>query len=219
MDRDGLIVDAPGLPGLRVGLLGRHQAANASVALGIVRALGEAGIASVDDEDVRSGFARARWPGRLELLGADGSDVLLDGAHNADGAAALAVALDDLRPHLAGGRPTLLMAVMADKDVAGMIEALAASKVVQRARIIATTVPHSERSLSADALAAAWHRAGVASAVAVPESSEALDEGLDTARAEHGPLVIAGSLYLVGWARARLVDDPLLVDPPDASAG
>ena len=51
----------------------------------------------------RTGFATARWPGRLELLTVDGRDVLLDGAHNPAGAAALAQALDDLRPFLTGG--------------------------------------------------------------------------------------------------------------------
>ena len=48
-----------------------------------------------------TGYARATWPGRLELLTVDGRDVLLDGAHNPAGAAALAVAIDDLRPYLA----------------------------------------------------------------------------------------------------------------------
>jgi dihydrofolate synthase / folylpolyglutamate synthase len=218
MDRTGLVVDAPGIGSLRVGLLGRHQAGNAGVALGVLRALDDAGIAKVGEAAIRAGFAEAHWPGRLELLtthGTGGCDVLLDGAHNPEGAAALAAALDDLRPHLAGGRLTLLMAVMADKDVTGMIEALGRSELVRAARIIATTVPHSVRALPADELAAAWRRAGVRSVVAVPHANDALAAGLEAARAEGGPLVVGGSLYLVGWTRSRLVDDPLLIDPPD----
>ena len=55
----------------------------------------------------RRGYATARWPGRLELVDVARRrprEVLLDGAHNPDGAAALAQALEDLRPYLAGGR-------------------------------------------------------------------------------------------------------------------
>ena len=62
-----------------------------------------AGIADVPDAARRRGYADARWPGRLELLEVDGRDVLLDGAHNPAGAAALAAALDDLRPFLGAG--------------------------------------------------------------------------------------------------------------------
>ena len=70
------------------------------------------------------GYASATWPGRLELLDVGGRDVLLDGAHNPAGAAALAAALDDLRPFLADGPLTLITASMADKDVDGVIAAL-----------------------------------------------------------------------------------------------
>ncbi|HWP62552.1 MAG TPA: bifunctional folylpolyglutamate synthase/dihydrofolate synthase, partial [Candidatus Binatia bacterium] len=106
-DRDGLDVALPRLGPTRVGLRGRHQAANAAVADAVLDALEAAGIARVAAEARRVGFAAARWPGRLELLEVVGRrgrlDVLLDGAHNPAGAAALALALDDLRPFLAGG--------------------------------------------------------------------------------------------------------------------
>ena len=75
-----------------------------AVADGLLDALEAAGIARVPADARRRGYAEARWPGRLELVTADGRDVLLDGAHNADGAAALASALEDLRPHALGGR-------------------------------------------------------------------------------------------------------------------
>ena len=104
MDLAGLMVQAPGLPDLRVGLLGRHQAANAAVALATLEALDAAGIASVDASAIRRGLAAVRWPGRLELLAGD-PQVLLDGAHNESGVAALAAALEELRPLLAPGAP------------------------------------------------------------------------------------------------------------------
>ena len=64
-DRDGLLVELPRLGPTRIGLRGRHQATNAATAHALLDALGAAGIAVVDDEARRRGFADARWPGRL----------------------------------------------------------------------------------------------------------------------------------------------------------
>ncbi len=210
-DRDGLVVDLPRLGETRVGLRGRHQAANLAVADAVLDALGDAGIADVPDPARRRGYAEARWPGRLELLTFRGRDVLLDGAHNPAGAAALADALSDLRPFLGEGRLTLLTASMADKDVAGITEALASSPTLADARVITTAID-SARALPAGRLAAIWtnqtgHRGIVESE---PDVDAALARALD---GEPGPVVVAGSLYLVGAVRERLVDDPDLRDP------
>ena len=226
--RDALTVDLSRLGPTVVGLRGRHQAANVAVADALLDALEAAGIAVVPDDARRRGYATARWPGRLELLevaapnGGGTREVLLDGAHNPDGAAALATALDDLRPHLAGGgdrvpQPvTLVWASMADKDVEGVIAAAARSTALKGATVICTALD-LPRALAGDALAAAWS-SGLPSArvltAATPEA--ALDLALRTAP---GPVVVAGSLYLVGAARAMLLADPLLADPlPDGAA-
>ena len=217
VDRDGLIVELPRLGPTRVGLRGRHQAANVAVAEALLDALAAAGIAAVPNDARRRGYADARWPGRLELLTIDGRDVLLDGAHNPSGAAALASALDELRPFLGPGRMTLLTASMADKDVAGVVAALGRSTALADARIVATRID-LPRALGADALAAIWARDGNArdlarrSVAAEPDVVAALDRILD---GPPGPLVVAGSLYLLGAVRGRLVDDPLLRDPGD----
>jgi dihydrofolate synthase/folylpolyglutamate synthase len=141
-------------------------------------------------------------------------DVLLDGAHNPAGAAALALALDDLRPHLVGGAGpdapplTCIMGAMADKDVDGVIVALSGAAALRGARIIATR-PEVPRAMAPELLAARWTTlASGAEPVADPRAA------LDVALAEApGPIVVAGSLYLVGAIRAMLVDDPTLVDP------
>jgi dihydrofolate synthase/folylpolyglutamate synthase len=222
-DRDGIEVDLPRLGPTRVGLRGRHQAANAAVADAVLDALGEAGIATADLAARRRGYAAATWPGRLELVRAGERDVLLDGAHNPDGAAALAQALDDLRPFLAGGNDpdppplTLVVASMADKDVDGVIRALASSSALGGAHILATSL-ELPRAMPADELAARWRkvapRAGVAAVRPMPDAGAALDRALTKAP---GPVVVAGSLYLVGEARRRLVDDPRLRDPEEAT--
>ena len=222
--RDTLTVDLPRLGATVVGLRGRHQAANAAIADALLDALEAAGIATVPAAARRQGYATARWPGRLELLEADvpgrgRREVLLDGAHNPDGAAALATALDDLRPHLAGGDVTppvpltLVWASMADKDVPGTIAAAARSTALAGATVVCTAVDLPRAMATAD-LAAAW-RAGLpdGTILAAPDPDAALDLAL--ARAE-GPVIVAGSLYLVGAARSRLVDDPGLRDPVPA---
>ncbi|HEY8437270.1 MAG TPA: cyanophycin synthetase, partial [Candidatus Limnocylindrales bacterium] len=213
IDRDGLVVELPRLRDVRVGLLGRHQAANVAVADAVLDALAAAGIADAPSDARRRGYADARWPGRLELLVVDGRDVLLDGAHNPAGAAALATALDDLRPTLTDGPLTLVTASMADKDVAGIAAALGAAEALRGGRIIATAVD-TPRALPAGRLASIWlNRVGRSASVETePDARVALDRALAGSR---GPVVVAGSLYLVGAVRGRLVDDPALRDPPD----
>ncbi len=221
--RDALRVELPSLGAVDIGLRGRHQAANAAVADAVLDALAVAGIADTPANARRAGYAAARWPGRLELLTVPSPsgerEVLLDGAHNPDGAAALATALDDLRPHLVGGDPaapqplTVVWASMADKDVAGVIAAASRSQALDGATVLCTAVD-APRALPATELAAAW-RAGDprVDARAAGRPGEALDEALRIAR---GPIVVAGSLYLVGEVRGRLIDDEALRDPDEA---
>ena len=250
MDRHGVLVDVPGLGEVRIGLLGRHQAANAAVALGVVAALERAGIAQVPAAARREGLASARWPGRLELIelrgvGQPGTDraggagrpgdggpaidpgrpvdLVLDGAHNPAGVRALVEALDELRPSLAPGPVTLLLAIMRDKDVPGMVGHLASSSALRDARVVATQV--TARGLEAGDLAAAWRmaRAGSAGQAGSSDSAghpgpvdvirapeEALDHAIGQALAAGGPLVVAGSLYLVGAVRGMLQSRGLL---------
>jgi len=217
-DRDSLRVELSEGRACDVGLRGRHQAANVAVADGLLDALEVAGLATVPATARSLGYATARWPGRLELVEVGGREVLLDGAHNEDGAHALARALEDLRPFLRPGPLTVVWASMADKDVAATVAAMVASSALDGATVVCTAVD-APRALAPPALAEAW-RAGAALAgrsLAV-DAAATPDAALDRVLAGRGapgtgPIVIAGSLYLVGQARARLVDDPLLRDP------
>ena len=173
-----------------VALRGPHQRGNAALAAAALELLDRAGVA-VPRAAIAAGIAGARWPGRLEEI--DG--VVLDGAHNPDGAAALAAALPVLYPD----RPVeLVFGVLADKDHQGMLRALAPS--ARALHLVAPATPRARPTAGYRALA---ERAG-------PRVDEhgSLAEALACARraaADGALVVVAGSLYLVGEARALLL--------------
>ena len=176
---------------LRVGLLGAHQADNAAVAVAVLDAIVERWAVVVPDDALRTGLATARWPGRLELLEgtALGVDrILLDGAHNPAGAAALARALADLGLD----RPSIVFGAMRGKKVRQVLGALAPL----RPRFVFTAVD-DPGALSPDELAATWATVGGQAAVE-------LDPADAVRRAGGDPVIVAGSLYLVGAVRGMI---------------
>ncbi len=105
-------------------LAGEHQAENAGLALAAVEAFFGAGSGrQLDIASVQDGFALASSPGRLERVRTSPT-ILVDAAHNPDGAAALAAAL---AAEFSFSRLVGVLAVAADKDVAGILTALADS--------------------------------------------------------------------------------------------
>jgi folylpolyglutamate synthase/dihydropteroate synthase len=93
------------------------------------------------------------------------------------------------------------------------VAALAGAAALRGARIIATRVDLA-RALPAEALAERWRTLAPGAAV---EAVGSVDMALDRALAAGtGPIVVAGSLYLVGEARRRWLPDPLLHDPEDS---
>lgn len=102
-------------------LHGAHQAQNAAVALATVEAFLGAGVSrQLDPEVVREGFASTSSPGRLERV-RSAPTILLDGAHNPHGMAATVTALQE---EFAFSRLVAVVAVLADKDAAGLLELL-----------------------------------------------------------------------------------------------
>jgi dihydrofolate synthase/folylpolyglutamate synthase len=175
-------------------LAGDHQVANAAVAVRLLETLDARGVA-VDAAAIADGLATAQWPGRLETFMAGGTPVILDAAHNPAGARALAAYVHARHPD----GVTLVFGAMRDKAVERMLEPLAG---IAR-RIICTTAP-SPRAMDADALAEHARRyAGNVRAIARP--TDALDE----ATAIREPVVVAGSIFLIGPLRARLARDTL----------
>ena len=174
-----------------IPLPGPHQVLNAVTALEALKALSNTRFA-VSPQEIAAGFAAARFPARLELL-RQSPPVLLDGAHNPNGAAALA---DCLRTCLPNRPVTFVMGVMADKDSAGMLDLMA-----PLARSFVTVTPDSSRALDAAALASDIRsRFGL-----TVRDAGTVEDGVALALADAGPedaVCVFGSLYQVGTVRA-----------------
>ena len=202
--RDGeLAVDAV-LP-----VLGDHQAANAALALACVRRLGAHPAADLAAAAVR-GFASVALPGRVEVL-ARAPWIVVDGAHTASSARALARALAPL-----GRRRTeLVLSVSAGKDLIAMLDAL-----LPLADRVTVTRAEPTRSLAPDEVATAVRAAAPGLRLrVVPNPQLALAAARDAVERE-GLLVATGSVYLAGLARrawrAPRAPAPLTPSPPSA---
>ena len=181
---------------LRIGLLGRHQAHNLALAVRAAELLAGLGFPALDERAMAAGAAACRWPGRGEAVPLPGGRrVLLDAAHNAEGAAALGELLAET-----GSRTSsldLIFGVLGDKDAGEMLDRLAPLA----RNLVFTTVP-TPRSRAAAELPALIRSARPGAQVLVePSPAVALDRalalGADT-------LVACGSIFLVGELRRLL---------------
>ena len=172
----------------RTPLLGQHQAYNCAVAEAALRTSGF----KVSSDQLQVGLTRTRWPGRFQIVCRD-PIVVLDGAHNAAGAACLAAALAE---HFPGRRLALVLGVLRDKNYDEMCRILA-----PLADRIACTRVQSERSNDPELLAELCRRANPQAEV---RAFADVATAYQAACAQPDVVVITGSLFLVGEALSRL---------------
>ena len=172
-------------------LIGRHQISNAALALGAVEMIWDAGF-RVNDAAVSKGLKKAQWEGRLEILQRSPM-LLVDGAHNAAGAAALRRAFLNDFPHR---RLILVFGVLGDKDYRTM-----ARRLLPLADRVILTRPHSERALPPDSLRPLAEKFNKAIEV-IDDPGDALRRALSLA-GKDDLVCAAGSLYLVGEIKRR----------------
>jgi dihydrofolate synthase/folylpolyglutamate synthase len=178
---------------LTLALRGQHQIGNAVVAIRLLETARRAGFAHLTAGSIERGLSTAEWPARLELLMLpDNRRVLLDAAHNVEGAQALASYLAEWHAE----RPTLVVGIMRDKDVKGILCAL----LPVTSAVIATRPP-SVRALTAAELAAdAKTLDPVRDVQAHDDSLTAVEEAL----VRDNTICVAGSIFLVGAVREAL---------------
>lgn len=175
---------------VRISMAGRHQTENIKTALAALEILRKNGQIRLQRDRLYEGVLKARQPGRMELMAKDPL-ILLDGAHNQAGAAALAEAAEYLLPK---GKIRMIIGALADKDVEGMI-----SEFLKITKDFIATEPNNERRMTAGQLSDIINDRG-GNCKAIPEPAEALKKALS----EQEPpdvLIAAGSLYLIGQLR------------------
>ena len=170
-------------------VFGIHQSANLAVAIAAVEAFLGGGKVPIADDVLRSAVADLSSPGRLQLVRTEPA-LLLDGAHNPAGAMTLAVSLKSefSEKPLVG-----LVAVLSDKDVAGVFSELAGC--FER---IVVTESSSNRSLEISELEPiASDQSGI-KAEAITGVRDALERARTIALEIDGMVVVTGSISLVG---------------------
>ena len=187
-------------------LYGAHQAANAGQALAAVEAF--LGLKALHPEVVREGFAQVRFPGRLELVRSSPA-VVLDAAHNPHGARAAAAAIIEA---FAFAPLIGVVAVMADKDARGILEAF--EEIMNH--VVITQVASTARGMPAEALGELAEEVFGASRVTViPRLDDAIERAVALAEADvvgSPGVLITGSVIAIGEARTLLVrDEPVVV--------
>ncbi len=174
---------------VRIPLPGAHQLTNAMTVLAMVEELRAQGW-NIPDAAVYAGVAGTRWPARLEWCGR----VLIDGAHNPQGIAALR---DYVQTYLPKEKRVLLTGVLEDKlqpEMLGMLASLGQQ--------IVTVTPDNPRAMQAAELAQRLNAVG-----GCAQAADSLESGLARARAlagETGIIIAAGSLYFAGGLRTVL---------------
>jgi len=182
---------------LRLPLVGDYQVRNAAVAITALEALRRREW-RIPDSAVRQGLAHVCWPGRLEVLREKEPVFLLDGAHNANG---MAAAVESLKVLFPGKKLIFLLGVMADKDVAQMLELL-----LPLAAAVLTVTPDSPRAMGAEELKELVLAGGVPSS-ACSSVADALQLAVGAAGRE-GVVCALGSLYLSGDVRKAVENLP-----------
>jgi dihydrofolate synthase/folylpolyglutamate synthase len=173
-----------------VSLSGEHQKQNAALAIAALRAAR----IDIDDSSIASGLASVEWPARFQHWD---DRIVIDGAHNPAAARVLA---QTWRETFCDQRPSLILAILSDKDLPGICKALAPI-----ADSVFLPKIRSERAVSPDDLATVLS----ASNPSLPYSiTQSVADALDQARAKPNRILLTGSLHFAGEALAYLQGQP-----------
>ena len=175
-------------------LLGTYQVKNAAVAI-MTACLLHNGDARIDIPTIREALRLVTWPARFERIEQAGQTIIVDGAHNPAGMASLRASLDAVFP---AQERVLLLGILRDKDIDTMLKT-----ILRPNDTVVVTTPQSARAELPENIAR--QAAPLCQHVeAFADNDEALAQALELANRQK-LLVLAGSLYLVGGLRQRLL--------------
>lgn len=165
-------------------LLGVHQVKNVAVAVMAALVLADSG-APITNDTIRAGLASVYWPGRFQVVEGKPT-IVIDGAHNPDGAKVLRQTLDEVFPSQA---INFLLGILRDKDIAGITSVL-----VRPIDNVVAVSPQSYRAAEPEEIAREIKARYVTTAADI-------ETGLKTVKelaGKEGIVCVAGSLYLIG---------------------
>lgn len=175
---------------VKLNLRGEYQKFNAAIAIQAAKILG------IDDEKIFTGLERVKWAGRFEIIDTEFGKIIIDGAHNPNGATALRESLDKYFPT---EKRTWIFGALADKNFDEMI------KILFRANdFVIVTPPNSERAAKLETLCETLNLHGIKN-IGVENLSDAIEKFLHT----NDLKIAAGSLYLIGDIRKKIIASSL----------
>jgi dihydrofolate synthase/folylpolyglutamate synthase len=189
------------IPQVTIALNGEHQIQNAAVAIMTLEVLRQYNACLIDDEDLLLAMRTTSWPGRLEMI-ASQPPVLLDGAHNPEGAQVLAHALHTVYPHQ---KLHLLVGMLATKNHYSYFQ-----HILPQVHTLILTEPDFPKKADAYQLAKVAQtiidEAQLQVQVIVQPNWQLALQQVRTFQDPDDLLVVTGSLYLVSDVRASLLN-------------
>lgn len=189
---------------LEIAMKGEHQLQNAAGAMMVLEVLRQYMAFMLEDEDVLAGFRGTFWAGRLEEVSTS-PRIILDGAHNPEGAESLARSLPQFQPY---GKLNLLMGMLANKHHESYLK-----HILPIVDTLILTEPDFRKKMDAEDLQV------IAESLRNKYAKENLEiivernwgqalELLQTITAEHDLAVVSGTLYLISDVRSTLLRQP-----------
>ena len=181
---------------LEISMLGEHQIKNAICALAALSIMEERGDVSLHRDDIYKGFKAAKQIGRLEVMSAQGKVpvVIIDGAHNPDGAASLRKAMKEYMPDK---KILMVTGMLADKDTESILREFTAITDT-----FIATEPENPRKLDSESLKDKIEAMG-ASCESISDCREAVKAAEECGK-DFDAILYAGSLYMIGAIRGLL---------------
>ncbi|MBY0099110.1 bifunctional folylpolyglutamate synthase/dihydrofolate synthase [Mesobacillus maritimus] len=179
------------LTDLELGMIGKHQTENASLAVVALQYLDEQKLITVTEQSIRTGLSAAYWPGRFEVL-SEQPLVILDGAHNDEGVSKL---VETLSTRYANRSIHIVFAALKDKKLDKMIAQL--DQVADQITFVSFDFPRAAAAEALVKLSHSEHKLGV------EDWRTYLSEEVARLKEEE-VLVITGSLYFISEVKSYL---------------